>query len=246
MHDRHEDSINAILNFLANVFRKSLEEQGGDQSISDLLASIVPNAQNQMHQHDVVDLGEFVHQQSLTPPTMSPVRQAQHLLPPIPTNRGKGSDIQLTKTETEALQRMQEEEAPKLDELSSLLGPTSPSVHIPGLDETVNPSTNYFDDAVDINEFLDPGAFNDLNYTSADLSEGNVTGPMDGIDFNIALDSTNDFGIGAGDSRNDDVYQNGHAGETNSANNTPSAVATEEIHQNFDSPERDAKRRRKG
>ncbi|KAL8365758.1 hypothetical protein RB595_004506 [Gaeumannomyces hyphopodioides] len=83
MHERHENSINAILNFLANVFRKSLEEQGGSHSVSDLLASIIPSAN--MPQGSVVDLGDFVHRQAGDHAnTASPPKRPQRLLPPIP------------------------------------------------------------------------------------------------------------------------------------------------------------------
>ena len=93
MHDRHENSINAILSFLANVFRKQLEEQGGAQSVSDLLASILPNAQ--MHQgsvFDLGDLGDFVQPPAPAAAAMSPPRRPQRLLPPIPST-GKASTI---------------------------------------------------------------------------------------------------------------------------------------------------------
>ncbi|EAA33926.2 heat-shock transcription factor-1 [Neurospora crassa OR74A] len=87
-HERHENSINAILNFLANVFRKSLEEQGGTQSVQDLLASIIPNAQvhnqNQMPQANVVDLGGFVNHQVHNNTSMGTPKRQQRLLPPIP------------------------------------------------------------------------------------------------------------------------------------------------------------------
>ncbi|KAK4101079.1 hypothetical protein N658DRAFT_516257 [Parathielavia hyrcaniae] len=89
MHERHENSINAILNFLANVFRKSLEEQGGAQTVQDLLASIIPNAQGHPPTQistasGIVDLGGFVNQrpQSVTP--MGTPKRQQRLLPPIP------------------------------------------------------------------------------------------------------------------------------------------------------------------
>lgn len=81
MHDRHENSINAILNFLANVFRKSLEDQGSNQNVAELLASILPNSQ--IPQGSVLDLGDF-HQQTPSPAAMSPGKRAQRLLPPIP------------------------------------------------------------------------------------------------------------------------------------------------------------------
>ncbi|KAI8625490.1 hypothetical protein F5Y19DRAFT_266572 [Xylariaceae sp. FL1651] len=89
MHDRHENSINAILNFLANVFRKSLEEQGGAQNVNDLLASIIPNVQiPSQGQGSVVDLGDWVQQHM--PPNAAKVgtpKRAQRLLPPIPNNQ---------------------------------------------------------------------------------------------------------------------------------------------------------------
>ncbi|KAI1431329.1 hypothetical protein GGR50DRAFT_86503 [Xylaria sp. CBS 124048] len=89
MHNRHENSINAILNFLANVFRKSLEEQGGTQNVNDLLASIIPNVQiPPQGQGSVVDLDDWVQQSMPTNPTkVSTPKRAPRLLPPIPSNR---------------------------------------------------------------------------------------------------------------------------------------------------------------
>jgi heat shock transcription factor len=92
MHSRHENSINAILNFLANVFRKSLEEQGGTQNVNDLLASIIPNVQMPSQgQGSVVDLDDWVQQQ--IPPNSTKVgtpKRTQRLLPPIPNNQDPG------------------------------------------------------------------------------------------------------------------------------------------------------------
>ncbi|XXG97776.1 Deoxyhypusine synthase [Hypoxylon texense] len=91
-HDRHENSINAILNFLANVFRKSLEEQGGVQNVNDLLASIIPNVQMPppQGQGSVVDLGDWVQQQMPrnSTPVGTPKRQ-HRLLPPIPQSQAQ-------------------------------------------------------------------------------------------------------------------------------------------------------------
>jgi heat shock transcription factor len=89
MHERHENSINAILNFLANVFRKSLEEQGGAQTVQDLLASIIPNAQGHAQTQisptgGVVDLGGFVNQRPPNVTTVGTPKRQQRLLPPIP------------------------------------------------------------------------------------------------------------------------------------------------------------------
>ncbi|KAK5629501.1 hypothetical protein RRF57_005216 [Xylaria bambusicola] len=89
MHNRHENSINAILNFLANVFRKSLEEQGGTQNVNDLLASIIPNVQvPSAAQGSVVDLDDWMQQQMA--PNAAKVgtpKRTQRLLPPIPNNQ---------------------------------------------------------------------------------------------------------------------------------------------------------------
>jgi len=100
MHERHENSINAILNFLANVFRKSLEEQGGTQSVQDLLTSILPNNtqahnQPQMPQGSVVDLGDFVNRQSRDVVTsMGTPKRPQRLLPPAPVHQvGKANTL---------------------------------------------------------------------------------------------------------------------------------------------------------
>ncbi|KAK3946381.1 hypothetical protein QBC46DRAFT_247845 [Diplogelasinospora grovesii] len=112
MHERHENSINAILNFLANVFRKSLEEQGG-ANIQDLLASIIPNAQNHAQnqmppQGSVVDLGDFINQQGQNVVTsMSPPKRQQRLLPPIPHHAaghpaGKATTISTSSTPSPA------------------------------------------------------------------------------------------------------------------------------------------------
>lgn len=92
MHERHENSINAILNFLANVFRKSLEEQGGTQTVQDLLASIIPNAQGHGQNpiapaSGVVDLGGFVNQRSQSVASVGTPKRQQRLLPPIPPHK---------------------------------------------------------------------------------------------------------------------------------------------------------------
>ncbi|KAK0747684.1 hypothetical protein B0T21DRAFT_379678 [Apiosordaria backusii] len=97
MHERHENSINAILNFLANVFRKSLEEQGGVQSVQDLLASIIPNAQGHgstnMPAGGVVDLGGFVNQRTPNVSATGTPKRPQRLLPPVPHHQANKSAV---------------------------------------------------------------------------------------------------------------------------------------------------------
>ncbi|KAL6881779.1 hypothetical protein HDV57DRAFT_77296 [Trichoderma longibrachiatum] len=79
-HDRHQNSINAILNFLANVFRKTLEDQGASQNVTDIISSLMANqSQQPQHQGSVVDLGDFFHAQG-----DASARKSQKLLPPIP------------------------------------------------------------------------------------------------------------------------------------------------------------------
>jgi heat shock transcription factor len=94
-HHRHEQSINAILTFLANVFRKSLEDQGGTQSVQDLLSNLMPTAaqtygQSQM-QGSVRELADFFNQQ--TDESLNPVKRPQRLLPPIPVSSGKAGTV---------------------------------------------------------------------------------------------------------------------------------------------------------
>ncbi|KAG5928670.1 hypothetical protein E4U42_000202 [Claviceps africana] len=85
-HDRHQNSINAILKFLANVFRKTLEDQANMQSVSDIISSMITNqGQQTPQQGSVVDLGDFFHSQ--IDPTATPGgthKRARGLLPPIP------------------------------------------------------------------------------------------------------------------------------------------------------------------
>lgn len=92
-HDRHQNSINAILNFLANLFRKSLEDQGNSQSVGDIIQTLIANqGQAAAHGGNVVDLGGFFQNgvdagSSLGGP---PHKRARGLLPPIP-NQDAGS-----------------------------------------------------------------------------------------------------------------------------------------------------------
>ncbi|KAH6661507.1 heat shock factor protein [Plectosphaerella plurivora] len=97
-HDRHQNSINAILNFLANVFRKTLEDQSGTQNVNELFANIIPgvNANNTMSQGSVVDLGDFFASQAGGNPVGQPKR-ARGLLPPIPgPSGGRASTVAST------------------------------------------------------------------------------------------------------------------------------------------------------
>jgi heat shock transcription factor len=95
-HDRHQNSINAILNFLANVFRKTLEEQGSSQNVGDIISSMITSQGQQQQQHgSIVDLGDFI--QATMDPGNNPTavsnlqKRARGLLPPIPEAKAKAT-----------------------------------------------------------------------------------------------------------------------------------------------------------
>ncbi|TQV98035.1 hypothetical protein V2A60_006264 [Cordyceps javanica] len=84
-HDRHQNSINAILNFLANVFRKTLEDQSGSSNVTDIISSMLTNQGQQGH-GNIVDLSDFFQTQ-MDPATShggGMVKRTRGLLPPIP------------------------------------------------------------------------------------------------------------------------------------------------------------------
>jgi heat shock transcription factor, other eukaryote len=104
MHERHENSINAILNFLANVFRKSLEDQGGAQNVQDLLASIIPGAGGQppIPQGSVFEMPDLGNQSGgMSAVPMSPPKRQQRLLMPIP-DQGRASTVTPSSSTTPA------------------------------------------------------------------------------------------------------------------------------------------------
>ncbi|OBT80175.1 hypothetical protein VF21_00586 [Pseudogymnoascus sp. 05NY08] len=78
LHDRHESSINAILTFLATVYNRSLDGQGGGPNIAQMFA----NSQDQHHSGSVVDLGNVNSGQ----PNASPIRRQQRLIMPPPSD----------------------------------------------------------------------------------------------------------------------------------------------------------------
>ncbi|RFU73649.1 heat shock factor [Trichoderma arundinaceum] len=93
-HDRHQNSINAILNFLANVFRKTLEDQGNSQNVGDIISSMIASqGQQPSHQGSVVDLGDFIQAQTnaANPLGVPTPRKTQKLLPPIPEAAAQAS-----------------------------------------------------------------------------------------------------------------------------------------------------------
>ncbi|KAF8861517.1 hypothetical protein BDZ45DRAFT_687599 [Acephala macrosclerotiorum] len=90
LHDRHENSINAILTFLATVYNRSLDGQG-PQNIAQMFQAGIPHP-DQQHQGSVVDIGDVTNQpQQQNPGSMSPgpQRRAQRLLMAPPSAGGR-------------------------------------------------------------------------------------------------------------------------------------------------------------
>ncbi len=89
LHDRHESSINAILTFLATVYNRSLDGQGGP-NITQMFANAIP--QDQQHQGSVVDMGDLGNQQH-NPGNLSPQRRPQRLLMAPPATGTPASSV---------------------------------------------------------------------------------------------------------------------------------------------------------
>lgn len=84
LHDRHENSINAILTFLATVYNRSLSEGQGVQNFGNVLAGAFP--QDAQQQGSVVDMGDYTEQNANQ---TQPLFRRQPLLlkaPPSGTN----------------------------------------------------------------------------------------------------------------------------------------------------------------
>lgn len=69
-HSRHENSINAILTFLATVYNRSLQGHEGMQGIQNLFSGAIPNEQPS---GTVVDMGDYAFDN--LPPADSPNKQ---------------------------------------------------------------------------------------------------------------------------------------------------------------------------
>ena len=92
LHDRHESSINAILTFLATVYNRSLDGQGGP-NIAQMFANAIP--QDQQQQGSVVDIGDLsTQQQQQNTGNLSPHRKQQRLLMAPPSTEAPQNHIQ--------------------------------------------------------------------------------------------------------------------------------------------------------
>ena len=86
LHNRHENSINAILTFLATVYNRSLEGRGV-QELQSLFAGAIPA--DSQRQGSVVDVGEYNHGDANNPDSRMrrPIRRQPLLIgaPPMRT-----------------------------------------------------------------------------------------------------------------------------------------------------------------
>ncbi|KAL3959883.1 hypothetical protein ACCO45_005000 [Purpureocillium lilacinum] len=152
-------------------------------------------------------------------PSLSPILRSPTMQPPS-LNQINANQIDLGQ-----LSRLQSEQDAKIHELSEMLGPLSPSGHIPGLGDG---NEAYFDPPnVDLDQYFDSNAF---------LNDANFGG--DGTDFNFGLD------------HHDAQNPLDNHPETKSGKDTPSPTDTEEIQRddfgNDSNPSRDNKRQRVG
>lgn len=76
LHDRHENSINAILTFLATFYKRGLEGNAGGMNLADLF----PAARQQTH-GNVVDVGDYSAPEMNRSPSFQRKRQPLALLP---------------------------------------------------------------------------------------------------------------------------------------------------------------------
>lgn len=91
LHDRHENSINAILTFLATVYNRSLDGQG-PQNIAEMFTNGIPhNVQQQGNVVDIGDVGDITNQSQQNPGNLSPLRRQQRLLMAPPTAGGRAA-----------------------------------------------------------------------------------------------------------------------------------------------------------
>ncbi|KAF4982631.1 hypothetical protein FZEAL_1780 [Fusarium zealandicum] len=132
-HDRHQNSINAILNFLANVFRKTLEDQGNSQNVSDIISSMITSQNQQPAQHgSVVDLGDFIQQMD---PTAygTPHKKARGLLPPIPNQNSRSQSARSTSTPTSSAYQPVGHHNPEMGHVTELVDGSPTDTSSPNL-----------------------------------------------------------------------------------------------------------------
>jgi heat shock transcription factor len=87
LHDRHESSINAILTFLATVYNRSLDGQGGN--LAQMFGNAIPGGMGQnmgMSQHEGGNVVDLSNMQGNNASSMSPMRRPQRLIMAPPSS----------------------------------------------------------------------------------------------------------------------------------------------------------------
>ena len=95
LHTRHENSINAILTFLATVYNRSLEGHNAP-NLANLFAGAIPH--DTQNQGNVVDMGDFVNSEASTPngQVRRPFRRQPLLLQAPPSDGQAGRSLSVS------------------------------------------------------------------------------------------------------------------------------------------------------
>lgn len=131
LHERHENSINAILTFLATVYHRNL-----DGNVPQNLAQLFSNGiqpHDQQHQGNVVELNDAMNQQQ-PPGSMSPQRRQQRLLMAPPAT-GQGRANTLSPRSSSATPKAQSRSTPKSGTVEELFE----SAHSPSDSPSIKP-----------------------------------------------------------------------------------------------------------
>lgn len=89
LHDRHENSINAILTFLATFYNRTLENNNGGANIADLFSSSIPP---QQPHGSVVDVGDYQDRSLTKSPQLARQNRRPLALLPAPAVKDVGGD----------------------------------------------------------------------------------------------------------------------------------------------------------
>lgn len=92
MHERHESSINAILTFLATIYKRGLDGQGNSQNLAQMFTTGIPQEQ-QRRQGDVVDIEDYASDGQQQQPPASPRRHQRLLLAPPLSRKAGGATV---------------------------------------------------------------------------------------------------------------------------------------------------------
>lgn len=130
LHDRHENSINAMLTFLATVYNRSLSEGQGVQNFGNVLAGAFP--QDAQQQGSVVDMGDYNEQNANQ---TQPLFRRQPLLLKAPPPGTKSAVITPNAQPTPYLSPNDAQQTPFLQQ-------SAPDGHSPHIQELFSPAAS--------------------------------------------------------------------------------------------------------